>query len=230
MHSTQLWNRYAYVGNNPINLVDPTGRIFQIAACAKGPSDSCTAAYDLYLSTFGNQSQEAAQHLALGKNGVVSITGMTGAGFAMQFGIMGRATNMLVSNQAAVFSMTVGRSAMTDAHKGGYCDCYSSPDKALGVDPGKSQMLAGVLVNPTETLVHEIGHAVASLIPGIAFDIGQAKARSYGMKMWDANYEGYATAFENVWRHTVLGNPTPRTGYIVAGDEYNTTDIREIFP
>jgi hypothetical protein len=129
-----------------------------------------------------------------------------------------------------MFSLTIGRNAMTDAQKGGYCDCYSSSDKSFGVDPGKTQMLAGVLVNPTETLVHETGHAVASLIPGIAFDVGQAKAKSYGMKMFDGNYEGYATAFENVWRHSVLGDPNPRTGYIVAGDEYNTTDIGQIFP
>ena len=230
MRSPQLWNRYSYARNNPINLVDPTGRVFQIAACANGPSDSCTEAFNLYLSTFEEQSQEAAKHLQLGANGVVSITGMSGAAFEKEFGIMGRATYMLVANRAAVFSLSVGRSAMTDEHKGGYCDCYSGPDKSLGVDPGRTQMLAGVWVSPTETLVHEIGHAIASLIPGVAYAVGQANAISYGMKMYDANYEGYATAFENVWRHTVLGSSNPRTGYIVAGDEYNTTDIREIFP
>ena len=42
MRSPQLWNRYSYVGNNPINHVDPTGLCGE-AATFVGPRLPCTA-------------------------------------------------------------------------------------------------------------------------------------------------------------------------------------------
>jgi RHS repeat-associated protein len=35
MRSPQLWNRYSYVGNNPMNRIDPTGKILQFAGSAE---------------------------------------------------------------------------------------------------------------------------------------------------------------------------------------------------
>jgi hypothetical protein len=42
MRSPQLWNRYSYVGNNPINRVDPTGLCGESATFV-GPKIPCTA-------------------------------------------------------------------------------------------------------------------------------------------------------------------------------------------
>jgi hypothetical protein len=66
--------------------------------------------------------------------------------------------------------------------------------------------------------------AVASLLPGRAFDVGQAKAKSYMLKLYDGNYEVYATSFENAWRHSTLGESSYRSGYVTAGDVYDAHD------
>lgn len=88
-----------------MNRIDPDGRLLQLSACTNSPSDSCTAQYNLYLSTFGKQSQEAAKYLQVGKNGIISFNGITGSAFAKQFGMMGRASNYLISNRAATFTV-----------------------------------------------------------------------------------------------------------------------------
>ena len=96
LRKPQMWNRYSYVANNPLNRVDPDGKLLQIAGCADTKSQTCQANYNLYLSTFGKQSQDAAKYLQLGKNGIVSFKGISGAAFGSKFGTMGRASDVLI--------------------------------------------------------------------------------------------------------------------------------------
>ena len=106
MRKPQMWNRYSYVANNPMNRTDPDGKLLQIAGCADTKSETCQTNYNLYLSTFGKQSQDAAKYLQLGKNGIVSFNGISGAAFGAKFGTMGRASNFLISNRSAMFNIT----------------------------------------------------------------------------------------------------------------------------
>ncbi|HUJ12444.1 MAG TPA: RHS repeat-associated core domain-containing protein, partial [Thermoanaerobaculia bacterium] len=136
MRSPQLWNRYAYVGNNPINRVDPDGRVLQLSGCVKDSgSDQCKAQFNAYTATFGSHAAEAAKYLQVGKNGIVGFKGISGGAFAAQFGLMGRATNYLVSNRVAVFTMTMGRNAETASNRGAYSEVNVPAGGRFGVDP-----------------------------------------------------------------------------------------------
>jgi RHS repeat-associated protein len=233
VRNPQLWNRYAYVGNSPIGFIDPTGKELRLSGCAKdATSEVCKGQYNLYLSTFGKQAGDAAKHLTIGKNGVLKISGMTGQVFAAKFGLMGRATAYLVGNLSAQFTMNVGRNALTDQHRGGYADVNNQPPGGeFGVDPSQfpnSDHFFGLTVGATEALVHEIGHAVASLIPGHSDALALRKGRSLAAKA-NGRHETYATAFENAWRHEVLGATDIRSGYYSENDIYDSKSS-EMFP
>jgi hypothetical protein len=231
VRSPQLWNRYAYVGNNPLKFTDPTGRVLQLSGCVKDQSsDACKGQMNLYLSTFGSQSADAAKYLQVGKNGIVSFNGISGAAFAARFGQMGQATNYLVSNNAAMFTMMTGRSGKTIEGRGAYFDptkvstlfhgeAYPGGGE-IGIDTGAfPQNFFGVTSSATEALVHEIGHAVGSLFPGYASSVDLMAAGSSLMRMGSTGrMEAYATSFENAWRRGVLGASTLRRGYFYDGD------------
>lgn len=241
LRKPQFWNRYTYVSNNPLTLIDPDGHLLQLTGCAgeNRSSPACGEQYRLLLSTFGSKAREAAKHLTLGANGFVTFNGISGAGFAAKFGLMGRAMNYLVSNRAATFAMTVGRNEMTETHNGGYADVYrgpvgGGPGGAFGIDAGyfpATKGFFGITQTETGALVHEIGHAVASVIPGFAAQLQDRKGRNAGMRV-GGTYEGYATAFENAWRYEVLGATYKdiRNGYYTAYDIYSDTYASEMFP
>jgi RHS repeat-associated protein len=196
MRSPQLWNRYPYVGNNPMNRVDPDGRLLRLTGCASDANSSaCKSEYNLFLSTFGKQSQEAAKYLQIGKNGIIGFKGISGDAFAAKFGTMGRASNFIISNRAATFSITSDASRVAP-NSGGASTRYGNVGAEIAISLGAfPNPQGGIRQTATGALAHELGHALGTLLPGIrdAFDA------QLGNTMW-TRYEGYGTAFENQWR------------------------------
>jgi hypothetical protein len=191
-----MWNRYSYVANNPLNHGDPDGKLLQIAGCANANSDTCKTNYNLYLSTFGKQSQEAAKYLQLGKNGIVSFNGISGVAFGAKFGTMGRASNFLISNRSATFSISTDASRV-DHTGGNYATTrYGNVGAEIAIDlAGYPQKMGGITQSATGALAHELGHALGTLLPGIrdAFDAQLVHSILY-------QHEGYGMSFENQWR------------------------------
>lgn len=225
LQTPTLWNRYAYVMDSPLRYVDPDGQLLQFSACvANVSSEACAAQYNLYLSTFGKQSKEAAKYLELGKDGTVRFKNTTGQEFAKTFGMIGRASNYLISNRAAVFTIAFGsvsEGAKFDDTKGG--------GGTITLDLSQfPRTLVGVSVSSTEALVHEMGHAISTLIPGYAERLNLRAGTSFITKMTPRN-EAYATVFENAWRRLVAGETTIRSGYVVAGDVRDLGDV-SLFP
>jgi hypothetical protein len=144
---------------------------------------------------------------------------------------MGRATNYLVSNRAATFELVTGRSAKTEAHRGGYFDGDNRVGGEIGIDPSRfpdSKHFFGITVTASEALAHEIGHAVGSLIPGHAFDVAMQKALLPIAQIgWG---ETYASSFENAWRHEVLGVRTYRSGYALVPNEFGDSTAADVYP
>src|SRR5216684_4178084 len=83
----QTWNRYAYVGNNPLNAVDPLG-LFKGDALGNG-DDGCylTFSCTVFVDEFGMQidSQFAQEALHNGSGAICpqcAVTSVRGGGFA----------------------------------------------------------------------------------------------------------------------------------------------------
>jgi len=215
LRKPQLWNRYSYVSNNPLGFVDPDGRLLQLSGCAKDlNSAGCKTEAALFLSTFGKQSAAAGKHLQVGRNGIVTFKGITGAAFAAKFGMMGKASAMLISNRAATFSISANP-ADVRAGSGG----ASRDGNAVAVDMSQfPQRMGGITQTSTGALAHEIGHLIGSMVPGIedAFNSRLARALS-------TQNEGYATAFENQWRRE-HGQPQRLFYKYFYGDVQHTRD------
>jgi hypothetical protein len=109
---------------------------------------------------------------------------------------MGRASNFLISNRSATFSISTDASRV-DHSGGNYATTrYGNVGAEIAIDlAGYPQRMGGITQSATGALAHELGHALGTLLPGIrdAFDEQLVHSVLYP-------HEGYGLAFENQWR------------------------------
>jgi hypothetical protein len=96
-HQPQLWNRYSYVGNDPVSYVDPAGKI-RIRAHNTGYSGS-SRPY-LYAVTFENR-------LGLGGRAMSGLAKRAMGPLKQLPGVIDKGSDLLVGKEAATNSKTL---------------------------------------------------------------------------------------------------------------------------
>ena len=76
LKSPQMWNRYSYVTNNPLNRIDPDGRLVQMV----GTEEERKKAFEVLKSTLREQDRK---HVTMNDKGVVSVAGKAKGGVAL---------------------------------------------------------------------------------------------------------------------------------------------------
>jgi len=199
----QAWNRYAYVRNNPLGFVDPTGRVFLMTGCVNGNGLECGDQAALVRHSFGKQWQAASKYLHLEKDGTLSLNGIGAKEFGQRFGIAAKALGMAIESRDTYKLETIQKDIGGGA--------FTSPggltiNVATSLFPRDIGGLKGV--SATEAFVHELAHAVSvTMFPGFAAGIGALSAQGDL-----ALQEAYATNFESQWRVDILGL-APRPAY-----------------
>jgi RHS repeat-associated protein len=195
LRKPQSWNRYVYAAGNPLKYVDPSGRIFILSACASGGSrEECAKHTSLLKDALG----KAGDNITVDKNGRVNITGVSAADFA-KFGTFHKGLGKLISDEQNKFTLFVGTSKEATAGGGGQTIALKGGGANIYVDPemfasGK-RMTGDVVGTAVTTLVHETGHALSTIYPGLAARLGRELARSIF-----AIGEAYPVTFENRYR------------------------------
>jgi RHS repeat-associated protein len=123
MTNPQTWNRYAYVGNNPLNATDPLGLF--VNACLGLNPDQCS--WSLGTTTYTNGIETTSFPSSLGSNGIAYCP-LCGQSFAGQYG----GTFMVVADaNGPVWISTYGD------NYGEELDSAAAGEEGLG-DPGSN--------------------------------------------------------------------------------------------
>ena len=213
----QSWNRYAYVIGNPVKFIDPSGAILEVAG-----------EYNQLLffdAVTGSMPPGAAKYLKW-KDKRLMIVGISAWAFSKMYGLVGHQLAYLTSSPQ-VFKVEIGKSALTERFFGSGFLPGKNGGGVIGIDPARFPVnRGGVSTSFAENLVHEMAHAVGTLIPGVQdrFNglVGAAVPKP----------EGYALAVENEYRRSVLGldRPQLRCWYLIEGDLMDAGPGAEIFP
>jgi RHS repeat-associated protein len=76
LRSPQMWNRYSYVVNNPMNRIDPDGRLVQLV----GTDDERRKALALIKANLREQDRK---YVTMSKNGVLSVDSKAKGGLGL---------------------------------------------------------------------------------------------------------------------------------------------------
>ncbi|MFN7940737.1 MAG: RHS repeat-associated core domain-containing protein [Thermoanaerobaculia bacterium] len=197
MKRPQGWNRYSFVVGNPMKYVDPTGTIFVLAGCESGGNqEQCNASKALLQQALG----DSYKNISIGKNGELSLTGISASDFG-KLGTFQKGLGKLIGDKST-FTLFTGSSPEAKAGGGGQTVGIAGGGANIYVDPaafasGKT-MTGDVLGTAVTTLVHETGHALATLYPGLASQLTRELSRS---PFVTDHGEAYPVTFENRYRH-----------------------------
>ncbi|HQN10408.1 MAG TPA: hypothetical protein PK569_22820 [Thermoanaerobaculia bacterium] len=188
-----------YARNNPVTLVDSTGRLAELAGCAAKDGEQCAAEFNVVKESVG---KKAAAHLRVDAFGRLQVIGATREDFAA-FG-----------NQAAVLGALIGQpetyrfdgAPVTGGFFAQNENEYNPANRTIFLDlKGFPRNLGGVSVSAAEAFVHESAHALWHAFPGIGAAIGAKTNPGWSLfgPSWPGANEGFATAMENQWRRDV---------------------------
>jgi RHS repeat-associated protein len=160
VHEPQRWNRYAYVSNNPMRNTDPTGKLLEARAGAC--SDQQANCYTRLQSFNALQSwvgKDAAKYLHLGKNGQVTLKGISASAFAKFGSAAGTVANLVRStDRTAAFALS------SDAKGGAYTDNIAG-GTLTKINPASLPNFKGGVAQTLDTaMAHELGgHALMDM-------------------------------------------------------------------
>jgi len=203
----QRWNRYAYVSNNPMKNADPTGKLLEVVAGTCDDTTPCYSKVDAYQAVLNFVGKDAAKYLQLGKNGQVTLNGISAANFIKLGGGAAIIGNLIRStDRTAAFALSA------DAKGGAFTE----------------QMAGGTLtkINPA-AFPTIMGGATQTLDTAMAHDLGGHAL----MDMWGIS--PFNTAFGSIDQRIAMGSvPAGEAFAVTRENEYRATqgmDIREFY-
>ena len=202
----QRWNRYAYVSNNPTKNVDPTGKLLQVRASAC--SDSTTSCYtklDAFQALKDWVGKDLAKYLQLGRNGQVTLKGISPANF-VKFGGAAAIVGNLIRSTSSTAALSLSANVTDSA--GRPTSAFTRPD-AKGtlteINPAAFPTIMGGATQTLDTaMAHDLGgHALMDMWGVSALDSAFGSiGRGFMMFSGVPASEAYAVTKENEYRAT----------------------------
>jgi RHS repeat-associated protein len=152
VHAPQRWNRYAYVSNNPMRNADPTGKLLEVRAGTCDDKTPCYSKVDTYQAVQNFVGKDAAKYLQLGKNGQVTLNGISAANFIKLGGGAAIIGNLIRStDRTAAFALSA------DA-KGGAFTEQMAGGTLTKINPAAFPTIRGGATQTLDTaMAHDLG-------------------------------------------------------------------------
>jgi RHS repeat-associated protein len=214
VHAPQRWNRYTYVSNNPMRNADPTGKLLEVRAGTCDDKTPCYSKVDTFQAVQNFVGKDASKYLQLGKNGQVTLKGISAANFIKMGGSAAIIGNLIRStDRTAAFAI----SSNVQDDRGNATSAFTRPEGG------------GTLteINPA-AFPTMMGGATQTLDTAMAHDLGGHAL----MDMWGVS--PLDTAFGSIGRSFMMfsGVPASEAFAVTRENEYRATqgmDIREFY-